>query len=210
MKSTLNLLPWRFRLRLLFRIRLLQWMTVGGICVMAVGFAAFVKFRFILAEQSVLQTEQRKYTSLIAMKTQNTRVNKQLLTLRRRLALLEDFENKQFPLNLVGLVSESAVKSDHRIQVDDLSFTRTQKTVTDPTSTRTRNPKLKAALAKQSQTEEELKLVLKGTAADDLAVAKFIVSLRDSGVFERVELKSSIAEEIEGEKVRRYFLECTF
>lgn len=176
----------------------------------AVGFAAFVKFRFILAEQSVLQTEQRKYTSLIAMKTQNTRVNKQLLTLRRRLALLEDFENKQFPLNLVGLVSESAVKSDHRIQVEDLSFTRTQKTVIDPTSTRTRNPKRKAALAKQSQTEEELKLVLKGTAADDLAVAKFIVSLRDSGVFERVELKSSIAEEIEGAKVRRYLLECTF
>ena len=66
----------------------------------------------------------------------------------------------------------------------------------------------------EKQAEENvsarMRLTLKGIALDDLAVAQFIVALRDTGVFHAVELKSSLVTQLAGGPAREYFVECTY
>ena len=43
---------------------------------------------------------------------------------------------------------------------------------------------------------------------DNVAVATFVVNLRECGLFRRVELKSSVGNSSADEQVRTYLLEC--
>jgi len=53
-------------------------------------------------------------------------------------------------------------------------------------------------------------VTLKGHARDNVAVATFVVSLRESGLFRRVELKSSVGEDPADEQLRTCVLQCDF
>ncbi len=51
-------------------------------------------------------------------------------------------------------------------------------------------------------------VTIRGDAEDNVAVATFVVGLRDSGLFRRVELKSCARSPSGGSELRSYVLEC--
>ncbi len=51
-------------------------------------------------------------------------------------------------------------------------------------------------------------MTVSGNALDNVAVATFVVGLRDSGLFRHVELKSSLRSLDGKREVRSYVLEC--
>ena len=53
-------------------------------------------------------------------------------------------------------------------------------------------------------------LTLRGIGADNLAVAEFVVGLREAGVFERVDLKSAAESESTRSHTTVYQVECGF
>lgn len=219
MKTNINLLPWRFRKRLLFRVRFYQWAAVWGICMAIVGTAVMVEYRLIQGGHTSIQEQRQKSALLVSKQNENVRILRKLKGLRTRLAYFQEFENKEYPFNLVSLISQSAVNSDHRIQIETLSYSKSEhaaEVATKTTAPRGRhtsnvtNGASRNGRTNEVRMVESSKLLLSGIAVDDLAVARLIVTLRDSGVFQKVELKSTDGVEVAGNKVRRYQVECSF
>ena len=50
----------------------------------------------------------------------------------------------------------------------------------------------------------------KGIGTDNLSVARFVVALRATGGFDRVELKSSLKQALGERQIAGYIVECEF
>ena len=57
---------------------------------------------------------------------------------------------------------------------------------------------------------EVMQLTLTGSAVDDLAVSSFVAWLRESEVFETVELRSSESVELNEHNARKYLVACVY
>ena len=87
-----------------------------------------------------------------------------------------------------------------------MSFDRPVVTADSPTETKSgqRVPKEDVVLDQRKQ------LDLNGIAVNDLAVASFVAFLRESGVFESVELKSSVSQNFNKHETRGYEVTCIY
>ena len=205
-----NLLPLDFRRRLLVKIRLLQWSVVWGLSLVAVvGFWA-VESVDLQAQIRQLQTLERQCDPLRKIDADNSRVRERLAELEQRQSLLADLDTVQYPLLLVGIVSQGTHRSHARVQVRNFSLAP----ITEVSAKSAQSAHQVKKKNNETQAEENvsarMRLTLKGIALDDLAVAQFIVSLRDTGVFHAVELKSSLVTQLAGGQAREYFVECTY
>ena len=204
-----NLLPLDFRRRLLVKIRLLQWSFVWGLSLIA--FAALWAATSVdrQAQTRQLQTLERQCDPLRKMNADNKRVRARLAELEQRQSLLADLDTVQYPLLLIGIVSRGTHHSHARVQVRDFSLAPVA--LLSPKSTKSANQvKKKNEKQAEENVSARMRLTLKGIALDDLAVAQFIVALRDTGVFNAVELKSSLVTQLAGGQAREYFVECTY
>lgn len=209
MKTYINLLPWRFRRRMLVRLRLFQWATIWGLCMAISIGAVLVKYRLNAMEQARLDARRRADSRLFAQHRENAEITAGLAELHRRLAHLQSLENKEYPLNLLALVSDSTLHSDRQIQIREMTFNRSVRAAAAAAAGSPAEKRSKEA-KKETPPQEISTLTLKGVARNDLAIAKLVVRLRDSGVFDQVDLKSSVGEEVAGRKMRKYLVECTF
>ena len=196
MKTHLNLLPWQFRCRLLARSRVRQWSVVWGISfLITVGVCALTHLQ-LEAGRRELQVQHDTSSPLKSLQTQNEQIRARLDQLHSHQSLLVLLEQTQQPLWLIGLVSRHARNGGGRLQVQNFSLKQLQ-------------PALRSG-TEGIDSHNLAQLTLKGIAVDDLAVARFIVGLRDSGIFDSVELKSSIRTQVENISAREYSVECTF
>jgi len=196
MKTHLNLLPWQFRCRLLARSRVRHWSVVWAIsCLILVGVCGLTHLQ-LEAGRRDLQVQRDKSAPLKALQTQNEQIRARLAQLHSHQSLLVLLDRTQQPLWLIGLVSRHARNGGGRLQVQDFSLKQLQPAPRSRTEGIDRN--------------DLAHLTLKGIAVDDLAVARFIVGLRDSGIFDSVELKSSIGTQVKNKSAREYLVECTF
>ena len=205
-----NLLPLDFRRRLLVKIRLLQWSVAWGLSLVAVvGFWA-VESVDLQAQIRQLQTLERQCDPLRKIDADNSRVRERLAELEQRQSLLADLDTVQYPLLLVGIVSQGTHRSHARVQVRNFSLAP----ITEVSAKSAQSAHQVKKKNNETQAEENvsarMRLTLKGIALDDLAVAQFIVSLRDTGVFHAVELKSSLVTQLAGGQAREYLVECTY
>lgn len=203
----MNLLPLEVRRRLLVKTRLFQWAVVWGLSLVAVVGLWAVESVDLQAQTRQLQMLERRCDPLRKLDAENKRVRERLAELEQRQSLLADLDTVQYPLLLVGIVSQGAHSSHARIQVSDFSLA--------PLSAKITKSKIQVNKKKNEKQAKEnvsarMRLTLKGIALDDLAVAQFIVALRDTGVFNAVELKSSLVTQLEGGQAREYFVECTY
>ncbi|MCH7685221.1 MAG: hypothetical protein IH899_00820 [Planctomycetes bacterium] len=205
-----NLLPLDFRRWLLVKIRLLQWSLVWGLSLLALVALWAAKSVDRHTQTRQLQTLERQCDPLREMNEDNNRVRERLAELEQRQSLLADLDTVQYPLLLVGIVSQGTHRSHSRVQVRDFSLAP----VTPVSAKSTKSASQVKNKNNEKQTEEyvsaRMRLTLKGIALDDLAVAQFIVALRDTGVFNAVELKSSLVTQLAGGPAREYFVECTY
>lgn len=203
MKPHLNLLPWKLRCQMLLRQRLWQWCV--GWSALALGFAVLLGWRWhgLVRAQEHLSDWQRRASTVQAIDTRNESLRRQIAALTARLGRYGHLESEQIGFQLLATISQSSTFCAGNIQVQKMTFKHVQ--VADTTVAKDAAPNAKAPPMRDVR-----KLLLNGVAKDNLAVAQFVSSLRDSGVFQSVDLKSSLGNTVADVGSHTYHVECTF
>ena len=207
MKSHLNLLPLDYRIKALARRRILQWFLVWLSCAVAAAGLWGLKQSRCRASRQAMQAAERSYAPLEKLTGQSEAMRSELQQLRARGTTLGGLLDERPALTLIGLVSRSARQCEGRLVVQKLLFERSEQPANADASKANTDQDGQPEPATQN-TEPWGLVTLEGEALDNVAVATFVVSLRDSGLFRRVELKSSVGKKSAHEQLRSYLLEC--
>ncbi|MFG0335106.1 MAG: PilN domain-containing protein [Maioricimonas sp. JB049] len=199
----MNLLPLPLQKKLLIRRRLSRWGIVWGLCSVVALTVAFVWSNRHSGSKAALAVLNDQVAPIRKLEAENGQMLEQINDIVARQSLLGDLDSAERPLTLVGIVSHSAASTQSRLQVQRFAMHRQEIT---PTET-------KAAPAEASEKPETIvqtTLELSGVALDDLAVARFISALRETGIFVQVELKSSLSTQVADNPAKEYLVRCTF
>lgn len=203
-KDRLDLLPLTFQRKMLRHARIRQWSVVLGVCALlalAIGIQQHHEDR---ARQKALELRRLRATPLQAVQMQNDEFRKRLARLRDDQQLRVELESEQLAFHLLATVSRSASTCIDTVQVQQFTFSRTRSTVN------TQPALIDGQPGPPEQTEiETLVMTVKGIGADNLTVSRFVVALRDSQVFEKVDLKSSMGGAGPVRGIRAFVVECT-
>jgi hypothetical protein len=208
-KDCLDLLPLAFRRKMLRRTRIRQWSVVLGVCValaLAICIGQHCEYRFI---RQKLEARRLRAAPLEALQAQNAELRKRLVRIRKDQQLRAELESEQLAFHLLATVSRSAATCADGVQVQQFSFSRTRSTVTAaPANTAGAGQPGQSAQPEQTEIEK-LVMTVKGIGADNLIVSRFVVALRDSQVFDKVDLKSSMGGAGQARGIRTFVVECT-
>lgn len=153
---------------------------------------AAVRLSAMAAPVRDLQKEQRKLQLEIA-------------AIRERESRLVESDSRQ-ALQLLGIISSAAATNNGRISVQSLKLTSIEREIAGPEN-KAKSGKKKQ---KEAEVEQRMQLELSGIAVDDLTVASFVAGLRESAVFESVELKSSVRQIVDNHDTRQYDVTCIY
>ena len=201
MKTNLNILPYTLRLRQLVRARFIQWFLIWGAAAVAAGGVLYsTKYAPYHARLEELQARERKYAPVNKLKTELDAMRAEMVDLQQREALAMSLAGDIPDLTLLGVVSRAARQSDGKVYIERLSLGRET----------TRQAKAPDEPADSAGMIRGGVLRLQGSGVDNLSVARFVAALRDSEVFDKVELKSTGIQAATGTGARSYLVECMF
>lgn len=202
MKPHLNLLPPGVRSRLLLRRRTREW-AYRGMLLAALALCALggVLRQWTSASQE-LELWKRRAASVEEIDAKNRQLFSRTGLLQRRLNKYRNLQSERLGYQLLSTLSHSSRGTQGEMQIRKLALRLVETTVVSSNKSKTTAP-----VCTQSYV-----LSVTGAAKNNLHIAQFASSLRDSGAFERVDLKSSRggtrAGNADGERL--YHLECTF
>lgn len=182
------------------------------------GMVAWAEFdRRLDGSREELATAKQRCEPLLKTSQRHSNLIAERGRIHQRLELIDRLQDPQAAFRLVGLVSQSARSCSGGIRVRDFWLSESQvaivpqaKKATAPIRQRSQRTKTKVVDPEPlPEMIAQSKLVLQGVAADNLAVAQFVVALRESGAFNAVDLKSSMSASNRG-KIRTYRIECVF
>jgi type IV pilus assembly PilN-like protein len=208
MKQHLNLLPWRLRCRMLLRERSRQWAMAWTVMTVVTLTLYGGYWRKLAESQQDLEVWQRRAAAVQAVDQKNQRLRLQIAGMQNRLMEYGYLESEQLGYQLIARTSQSSRQSGGKIQIQKLSFKAFQvpETVT-PGPTPVPAP---AGAAKVVSMRDVRTLSLTGVAPNNLVVAQFVSSLRDSGAFHNVNLKSTQGHTAAAFGARNFQVECSF
>ncbi|MEQ9406120.1 MAG: PilN domain-containing protein [Fuerstiella sp.] len=198
-----NLLSSRFRLLMLIRRRVTQWSVIWIAAVaVSLGWWQLRSHRVRAAEERVALMETR-YSPLKQMQADIRKMKQQLEEMNSHESLLTRLDDEQVPYRLLALVTLQVDARAGAIRLDSYRLTRT-----DPVEAVRQTA---AATAKKTDAEPAVptRLTVRGIAADNLAVSLFVAGLRDTGVFESVDLKSSVGAQIDRQRAQSFIIDCS-
>jgi hypothetical protein len=198
----MNLLPIAFRRRLLIVRTLRFWAAVWGVSVLAASIMCGLLWVELWGWRRELTHHQEDAAELQAMQAENQKLAADISSISRRAAVVEDVHGIAQPLALLGVVSRSAKAADRQLQVQKMQVSHIEEKIVDPKA------RPGAAVAKDAPVRRRLEVSLSGVALDDVSVAKFVTSLRESGMFDTVELKSSLGVPLPHGEARKYAVLC--
>jgi hypothetical protein len=207
MRIFVNLLPFEYRKGEVLRRRLLQWSLVWTLCLVTAIGVWWLKQNRYRASFHAADAAQRRYLPVERLVEESEKTRIELKGLRAKGTLWGQLRDERPLLTLIGLVSRSARQCNGRLDLHRLLFERQEEHPKTDDRRRDRGNQ-----QPQQPAEEETRpwavVTLEGEARDNLAVATFVVALRDTGVFRRVELKSSTGKDSVKPGVRSYLLKC--
>jgi hypothetical protein len=139
--------------------------------------------------------------------------------LTRRESTLTPLEDPRPALTLLAMVSRSAEKCEGQLRVEKLVLRpagEAGKAAAPPASvpalpgSASGDAKAAAPAPFPNRPPSTSLVTITGTALDNLAVARFVASLRQTGAFDRVELKSSEEKAPTSQRVCSYTIECAY
>ncbi len=225
MRAFANLLPFEYRQRQLLRRRIRQWCMLWGLCALVIAGAWWAKrlhYRIMLRNR---QAAERSFLPLAELAQESQALRNELAELRAKGTILGQLHDQRPLLSLLGLAGRSAQECRGRLVVRKMRFER-HELGSPGGSARAGRAQRGPAAAGQSQRPGERAgplvaghsagasaapwgtVVIEGEALDNLAVATFVVQLRDSGMFRRVELKSTQGATTPTGSLRIYVVEC--
>ena len=190
MRSMINILPASYRRQQMIRNRTTQWVTAIS-AVLVIGWAwHWLEMR----EQSQLTQQldvlSREHAPTQTMLKQVVEMRRQLKELDQHEAVAKELESQRNALTLLGVISNTAQKTNGRLRVTRLELSDFQQ-LGGPTSA-----------APSSG------LMLVGVSLDNPAVAELMDGLKESGIFRKVDLK--VLKERDGVALRDYEVRCEF
>lgn len=211
MKTHINLLPWKCRQSQTFRLRLFRWSFAWTAAALMVGGVYWIKAEELATARAEADRLQDQYTPIETMRKEIAAARQRLDQWSKRQAIVAQLEDSRPPLALLALVSRSASQCAGRLRVEQLTV-RTSEPATKPQE----NKPSEKTLQKNGQEVQAVGRVsvatatIKGTAGDNLAVARFVLALRQTDAFDRVELKSAAGHPVAGTKACSYLVECVY
>ena len=208
MRTSINLLPLGYRRGLLMRRRLLQWFLVWVVCALAASGGWWLKRHSLAALTRDAETAEEACLPLQEIADQRDRMKNELTQLHAQGTVLGQLRAERPPVTLLGLASAAAQRCGGRLYIHGLSFQRNE--VSDTPAAKPKNPRNKAKPqpAPKIAAGPWALVTYDGAALDNLAVATFVAGLRDTGLFRRVELKSSIGKKTADTPIRSFVVEC--
>ncbi|MGN6135998.1 MAG: PilN domain-containing protein [Aureliella sp.] len=207
----INLLPANTRLKIQFRSMLRRfariWAAAG---VGALACAALQVRECWHASQRLAELEAR-CEPLYALQQQIQSDRRQLNSLQARCEMLSGLQPSDHFLDLMGVLVESTQREAGKLHIQRLSLQSSQQAAAAPQA-----PSRAAAASAAAGSAAAGNLVpigtlsLNGLAEDDASLAQFVAALRETGVFDRVELKSSSQVAGGSKASRQYHLECRY
>lgn len=212
MTSPVNLLPWELRRRQLMRVHSARWGRVVLMLLSLVGAYWYQKqntWHDLQNEAAALETRTTPFRTQDA---QNEKQQQELDSLIKREDLLNQLGAPFEPLQLVSILSSRSCVRDGGIRILDLKLAnleiRPERTSGGRANARSRSRPKPAATKKEQKPVVKSELTLNGLARDDLALSEFVTSLRHTGVFESVELKSTDEVADSTGLTRAYHVRC--
>lgn len=183
MKKSIDLLPASYRRAQLMQNRCVGWLF--GLIVVAglVVYERHVEVKAYQMDQQMLHAQQQRHAELFRKKKELPKLRQQLTEISKNQTEAPDAPSTDFTLNMLGVVSRCAKECEGRLWIDELKMSSGPQE-DDPT----------------------IRLRLKGRATDNLIVATFAATLRETDAFERVELKRT--QQRSDYEIRNYLLEC--
>jgi hypothetical protein len=202
MKSHLNLLPIGFLRARLVRRRLALWAPVWA----AVGLLAvanwWTSYSACAAAAHTFEIRQQQYEPTRKLSSENSRMRQRIDELNNRETMLGELSESHPPLAGVTLVGRCAAQCEGRVRVHHLLLERNVAAAS--------NSKRKLPGAQSAAAGDRSQLTLEGVGLDNVAVATFVESLRDTGAFLNVELKSTIRSGDESGAMRQFVVVCEY
>jgi len=199
MKNYLNLMPWKCRKAQLVRLRLGQWCLPWAVAGGLLAAAGLVKWDQWRSSRDQVERLQRACAPTDALQAEIRSFASRAEALKAREAVMAQLEHPRPALALLGLVGRSAKECEGRLRVEHLALWSEG----DPAKAPSRG-------SAEAGPGRVTSVTLKGIAADNLAVARFVLALRQTKAFDRVELKSSQEQPTDRRRTRSYQVECTY
>lgn len=208
MKTFVNLLPLEYRRRRLVCRRLRQWSLVWSVCLTVALGAWWLKYERYGSLSQALSAADRANLPLAKLTRECREMQAELQELQAQDTVLGQLIEERPLVTLIGMTSKSARRCNGRLVVSQLLFERHEerKQVGGPQVKARTQDKTEQQAAEESQ--PWARVTFQGKAMDNLAVATFAAALRDTGLFRRVELKSSLGNKSGYTDVRSFLLEC--
>jgi hypothetical protein len=216
MKTNLNLLPWSYRRDHVLRRCLRQWCGTWAAVAALLTCGWWVERSACRAVLADVESKQQSYEGVKQLRSDIAKLTAMQKGLGNQENLLGTLQSVPPPLLVVALVSQSAQHCQGRVMVRQLIY---QQAATNPGTVA-----LQASIAQpvitsppgviqtplDAQRRESASLSLRGIGTDNVAVAQFVVGLRESGVFQHVDLKSAAENESARTHTTAYQVECRF
>ena len=200
-----DLLPVSVRNRRSLVSSLKCWATVWVLILLATFYVCLGQNRLMKNLETTAARADAQANPLRKVQAEERRMRKQITEIRKRESWLTESDSGQ-TLQLLGVVSRAARENHGRINVETLKVREIERALESPKPAANRRSKTKQKVA----VEKKMQLDLNGIAVDDLAVASFVAVLREAGVFESVELKSTLSEIVSNHETRKYEVSCLY
>ena len=198
MTSPPNLLPESVVHQRFLASRLKRWSIVCLIVFLTTVFICVWHLQVLTDLEWTAARLAAKSGPLRGLVAEQQQMTHDIEAMRERESWLTDSDSSQV-LQLLGIISSATQKNNGRISVQTLNMTSIDRPVT-------RSPDDDDDDAQ----EQRIQLDLNGIAVNDLAVASFVAFLRESDVFESVELKSSVSQIFDNHETRGYEVTCIY
>jgi Tfp pilus assembly protein PilN len=206
MSVSINLLPDDLRRRSI-RIRIIRsWTPV--LLAVAAGIASLTHYEW--TQCSVVRKAADQLEPGVQIAEQSmlsvTESEKRTQTLKKEIAEMNALQRADDPLKLLDIISRSTTNIGDQLTVSRLDLFSMQE---NPESVAEAIP-TSATNSANASDSQRLKTVLhvNGLAVSDISVARFMNSLRSSGAFHHVSLKSSQPSSVNPLLQREYVVEC--
>jgi hypothetical protein len=209
MKTFVNLLPFEYRRKGLLSRRLMQWSLVWIMCATIAFGAWWLKYDRYCDRLHESSTAERAYLPLAKLMRERKEMQAELKELQAQDTIFGQLLDERPLVTLIGMTSRSARRCNGRLVLSQLFFDRQEERRQGDgreVEAQEQDKKQKQQAAKGSQPWALVRF--KGEALDNLAVATFAAALRDTRLFRRVELRSSVGNKSGDTDVRSFLVEC--
>jgi hypothetical protein len=195
MRNMINLLPPSLRRQQIMRKRVIQWSTVTCAVLLVGWIMHWYEVQNLKAQDQRLEVLVREHQPTQSMMQQLVDMRQELVDLQQQELIARELEHQRNALVLLGVISQTAQKTNGRLRVTKLELSDFQNF---------------GSRSGANESGQGGAVLVGGVSLDNPAVLELLDGLQDSGIFSHVVLLASKERKTNDISVRDYELRCEF